>query len=291
MGRHRLALERSGVQAETVGFRATTTKGIMGRERKGNRICIWPGLTCLLVLLAGCDPGPAPLSYQILRTLPHDPEAYTQGLVFHDGLLYESTGRRGSSSLRKVDPETGEILAMTTLDESYFGEGLALVDSELIQLTWQAGQAFVYDADSLTLRRSLEYEGEGWGLCFDGQALFMSDGSYRLYRRDPETFELLEEIRVTRDGFPVWQLNELECVGEVIYANVYQTTDILRIDKASGDVVGVLDGFGLSASARRAPDPEAVLNGIAYDPGRDTFYVTGKLWQSLFEIRLGDSDG
>lgn len=248
-------------------------------------------LAALLAGTAGCEPGVATVEYEILRTLPHDPQAYTQGLVFHDGFLYESTGRKGTSSVRKVDPETGEVVQITRLDEEYFGEGLALAGTELVQLTWTAGKAFVYDLDSLSLQRTFAYEGEGWGLCFDGEVLYMSDGTDRLYRRDPETFQILGEVQVTRDGLPVWKLNELECVGEDVYANVYQATDVLRIDKATGRVRSQLDGFRLSASARRVADPDAVLNGIAYDPAGETFFVTGKLWQSLFEIRVPDWGG
>ena len=240
----------------------------------------------LLGFLWGCDGGVQVQSYEVLRTLPHDSTAYTQGLVFHDGFFFESTGRYGTSSVRKVDPETGEVLLSVKLEDTQFGEGLALVGSELFQLTWKAGQAFVYDLESLALKRTLQYEGEGWGLCYDGEALFMSDGSDRLYRRDPGTFEVLGEVAVTKDGFPVWRINELECVGGEIYANVFQTTDIIRIEKATGRVLAQIDGFQLSARARRANDPEALFNGIAYDPGRDIFFVTGKLWQELFEIRL-----
>lgn len=240
----------------------------------------------LLCFLWGCDGGVQIQSYEVLRTLPHDSTAYTQGLVFHDGFFFESTGRYGTSSVRKVDPETGEVLLSVDLEDTQFGEGLALVGSELFQLTWKAGQAFVYDLEALALKRTLGYEGEGWGLCYDGDALFMSDGSDRLYRRDPGTFEVLGEVAVTKDGFPVWRINELECVGGEIYANVFQTTDIIRIEKATGRVLAQIDGFQLSARAKRANDPEALFNGIAYDPGRDIFFVTGKLWRELFEIRL-----
>jgi len=237
--------------------------------------------------LLGCDDGGAALQeYTILRTLPHDTAAYTQGLVFHDGELFESTGKNGASSVRRVEIETGRVIQSTPLPEEYFGEGLALVGSELIQLTWHAGLAFVYDLETLTVQRTFQYEGQGWGLCYDGEALYMSDGSSRLQRRDPGTFELLEMIPVTEGGYSVQQINELECVGDHIYANVYQTDRILRIDKTTGHVVGELDGFRLSAASRRTPNYEAVLNGIAYDPGTDTFYLTGKLWPDLFQVRL-----
>ncbi len=242
--------------------------------------------TMLLLALGACDQGTERIEYQILRTLPHDSLAYTQGLVFHDGALFESAGGYGTSSLRKVDLETGEVLRSTSLSDDHFGEGLALVGSELYQLTWKAGLAFVYDLDSLTLRRTFEYEGEGWGLCYDGESLFMSNGTNRLARRDPGTFDVREEIRVTEGGFSVSQLNELECVGNDIYANIFMTARIVRIDKSTGEVRGELNGFELSAAARRRANPEAVMNGIAYDPGGDVFYLTGKYWQDLFEVRM-----
>ena len=172
------------------------------------------------------------------------------------------------------------------LSEEHFGEGLALVGPELVQLTWKSGLAFVYDSETLTLQRTFNYDGEGWGLCFDGEFLFMSDGSDRLLKRDPNTFEVLEEIRVTRNGFSLRRLNELECVGDDIYANVYQTNSIARIEKLTGKVTAEIDGFGLSLASERGSDPEAVLNGIAFDPGSGSFYVTGKLWSNLFEIQI-----
>jgi glutaminyl-peptide cyclotransferase len=240
----------------------------------------------LLLALTACDEGAQPLGYQILRTLPHDTLAYTQGLVFHDGFLFESTGKYGTSDVRKVDLESGEILQSVSLSDDHFGEGLAQVGSELVQLTWKAGLAFVYDIESLALKKTLNYQGEGWGLCYDGESLFMSNGTNRLARRDPSTFEVVQEIRVTEGGFSVSQLNELECVGDHIYANVFMTTRIVRIDKRSGEVVGELDGFSLSAAARRRADPEAVMNGIAHDPIRGVFFLTGKYWQDLFEVRI-----
>jgi glutamine cyclotransferase len=247
------------------------------------------GLLLVILLLGtalGCDGGIRSLEYSVLRTLPHDQEAYTQGLVFHGGFLYESTGQYGTSTVRKVDPESGEVLLWASLPEDHFGEGLARVGAELIQLTWHAGVAYVYGLDSLTLRRTLTYEGEGWGLCFDGESLWMSDGSTRLLRRDPESFQVLGELRVTEGGFSVARLNELECVGDRIYANVFMTNRIVGIEKTSGRVVAELDGYALSTASRRAPNPEAVLNGIAHDPERDVFFLTGKLWPDLFEVRI-----
>jgi len=244
-------------------------------------------LFALLVLTGlGCDTSAPTQEFRVVRTYPHDAEAYTQGLLFYDGALYESTGRHGESTVRRVDLESGEVLASHSLEDEYFGEGLAVVGAELYQLTWKAGLAFVYDAETLAPKRTLEYEGDGWGLCYDGESLFMSNGSDRLLRRDPVSFDVLEEIRVTEGGFSVWRLNELECVGDLIFANVYQTNRILKIDKATGQVRSELDGYRLSLASRRDPDPEAVLNGIAYDSQSGHFFVTGKLWPDLFEIEL-----
>ena len=153
---------------------------------------------------------------------------------------------------------------------------------------WQSGLAFVYDSESLSLRRTLGYTGEGWGLCFDGESLFMSSGSDKLQKRHPNYIEVIEEIRVTKGGFSVQRLNELECVGNEIFANVYQTNKILRIDKLTGRVTAEIDGYRLSVASKRTPDPEAVFNGIAFDPATGHFFVTGKLWPDLFEIEILD---
>ena len=249
--------------------------------------------SCVLFLLApalffGCEQATPSQGYQILQTYPHDPEAYTQGLLFHDGYLFESTGRYGTSTLRKVDVETGDVVASVAVDSAYFAEGLARVGSDLIQLTWKAGIAFVYDLETLELKSRHNYSGDGWGLCFDGASLFMSDGSSQIFERDPETFEILSEVTVQQEGFNLPQLNELECVGQFIYANIYQTNRIVRIDKRSGEVVGEIDGFSLALLASRPNDLDAVLNGIAYIEETDVFLVTGKLWETLFAIRFTD---
>lgn len=243
-------------------------------------------LAACATVLWSCDRPVAQLEYELRRQLPHDPEAYTQGLLIHDGTFFESTGQYGSSDVRQVDIATGQVLRIHALGEEHFGEGLALVGDRLVQLTWKAGLAFVYDAATLTPVDTLEYEGEGWGLCHDGRSLFMTDGSGTLQRRDPQTFDLVEEIRVTRDGFSVRNLNELECVGDHIYANIYLKDEIVRIDKVSGEINATLDAFSLSVYGGRPADVGAVFNGIAYDPGTGTFYVTGKLWSSMFEIAI-----
>ena len=245
-------------------------------------------LALALVALAGCAAEVPAIEYEILGTFPHDPAAYTQGLLFHDGHLLESTGRYGESSVRRVDVPTGEVLARVAVDSALFGEGLARVGAELVQLTWKAGRAFVYDAETLEVKREHAYEGEGWGLCFDGESLWMSDGSSALERRDPATFAVLGTVEVTRGGVPRTRLNELECVDDWIYANVYQTDVIVRIDKATGEVLGELDLSSVPLSARKPGDPEAVLNGIAYVPDTGVFLVTGKLWPNLLALRLAD---
>lgn len=251
------------------------------------RACLLPAL----VLCAGCDRAELDVPYEIVRSFPHDPEAFTQGLLFHDGSLYESTGQYGASSLRRVDPRTGRVLERVALDSAHFGEGLARVDAELIQLTWKESVALVYDLETLEPTDTLSYEGQGWGLCFDGASLYMSDGSDTLQRRDPETFELVERIPVTRDGYPQQQLNELECVGEHVWANVYQTNRIVRIEKATGRITGILDGASLRIAAGPPREGDAVLNGIAYVPETDVFLLTGKLWPEVLAVRLMDGGG
>lgn len=229
------------------------------------------------------------LTYDPVRTLPHDTGAYTQGLLIHDGIFFESTGRYGRSEVRQVEIATGEVLRSRALANNRFGEGLARVGERLIQLTWKAGQAFVHDAATLDSLGTFEYEGEGWGLCHDGESLYMSNGSDVLQRRDPDTFGLLGRIEVTRTDSPVHNLNELECVGDHIYANIYRSSEIVRIDKVTGVVTGVLDAEALARASGRPANPAAVLNGIAYDRRTGTFYVTGKLWPVVFEIEVTEN--
>jgi len=225
----------------------------------------------------------ARLGVEIVAIYPHDPEAYTQGLLWHEGLLYESTGLRGASSLRQVDLATGLIRQRRDLSRTLFGEGLARVGEELIQLTWEAGRALRYDLETFQPKGEFTYSGEGWGLCFDGQRLVMSDGSDTLTFRDPKTFAVIGRIAVTLDGRPLTQLNELECVEGEVYANIWRTDRIVRIDPATGLVRAVIDATGLLPPGERAHTD--VLNGIAWRPETDTFFLTGKLWPRLFEVR------
>jgi glutamine cyclotransferase len=226
------------------------------------------------------------IDYEVLLTLPHDSAAYTQGLLFHNQFLWESTGRYGQSTVRKVDGRTGQVVQRAALDESLFGEGLALVGNELIQLTWQSGMALVYDLDSLRVRRTLRYQGEGWGLCYDGRELVMSNGSDTLYMRNPQSFEVVRALAVTDRGIGLRQLNELECVGDRVYANVYQEDRVVEIDKESGRVLRAIDGSRLRLLSGIPRDADHVLNGIAYDSSTSSFLLTGKLWPHVYVIRL-----
>jgi glutaminyl-peptide cyclotransferase len=224
----------------------------------------------------------------MVASYPHDPAAFTQGLVWHEGHLYESTGLYGASSVRQVRLEDGLVLMQQDLPDDLFGEGLALVDDRLVQLTWQAGDAYVWSLDAFD--RALErfnYSGEGWGLCFDGARLVMSDGSDRLTFRDAQTFEVIGGVDVTFEGRPLERLNELECVGDRVWANVWFEDRIVEIDPSTGRVVSYAELGGLlSGEERSRLGRDDVLNGIAYRPGTGHFLVTGKRWPKVFEIDL-----
>jgi glutaminyl-peptide cyclotransferase len=226
--------------------------------------------------------APRRLIVKVVAVRPHDPEAYTQGLVWDHGMLLESTGLYGKSSLREVDPQSGAVKRRIEVPQSFFAEGLAQVGPRLIQLTWREGVAFVYDRRSFERVDELHYEGEGWGLCYDGRRLVMSDGSDRLTFRDPKSFAVLGSVAVRREGRPLRQLNELECVDGAVYANVWMTDDIVRIDPASGRVTAVIDARGLLGAEELGRAD--VLNGIAWDPVKKTFLITGKLWPKTFEV-------
>ena len=222
---------------------------------------------------------------QVLNEIPHSVTDFTQGLVWADGRLFQSAGRYGQSRLQELDPETGEVIREVALDDQYFAEGLALVDGRLIQLTWKESAALIWDAETFEPDGEFSYDTEGWGLCYDGDAIFMSDGSPNLFVRDAETFELLDTIPVTLEGQPVPQLNELECVEGDVWANVWQTPAIVRIDKATGEVTGIVDARGLVTPEMAANWANgAVLNGIAFNPETETFLVTGKDWPVMYEV-------
>jgi glutaminyl-peptide cyclotransferase len=219
---------------------------------------------------------------RVLGQTPHDPTAFTQGLLFVDDVLLESTGGYGASTLRRVDPATGKVLRSIPLAKDVFGEGLARLKGELFQLTWQEHRCFVYDETTFEPRREMTYEGEGWGLTSDGALLIMSDGSSTLRFRDPSSLRDVRTLRVHDGSRPVDQLNELEWVRGEILANVWHTRLVARIDPRSGEVLGYLDLAGLPEPHH--DDLEAVLNGIAYDEKSDRLFVTGKLWSSVFEV-------
>ena len=224
--------------------------------------------------------------YRIVNTYPHDPQAYTQGLLYRDGFLFESTGRRGYSFLRKVRLETGEVVREEPVSPQFFAEGLALWNERLIQLTWESNVGFVYDLASFRLESTFRYQGEGWGLTAGRMWLILSDGTDTLRFLDPTTFDEQRQLRVKDGTLSVTDLNELEYVDGQIYANVWRTDRIARISPDSGDVVGWIDLTGLLSPVYQLGDPEGVLNGIAYDAEGDRLFVTGKLWPRLFEIEL-----
>ena len=250
-----------------------------------------PGLTSIfaLVLLLGSAVAQAAIpvyGYKVVRTYPHDTGAYTEGLFYKDGYLYESTGEAGQSTVRKVELKSGEVVQRYNLPPQYFGEGIVDWKDRLVQLTWQTQIGFVYDLASFKLRHTFAYAGEGWALTRDKRHLYMSDGTPVLRVLDPESLATTRRITVTADGVPVTQLNELEWIKGELYANVWLTNRIARIDPANGHVVGWIDLDGLF-DISQLPDPgNDVLNGIAYDAAHDRLFVTGKCWPKLFEIKL-----
>lgn len=231
------------------------------------------------------QPATAPVTgYQIVKIYPHDRQAFTQGLVFLDGVFYEGTGIKGRSSIRRVKPETGEVLQIQKLEDQYFGEGIAVVGDSLIQLTWQSGVGFVYDKKTFERKRTFTYEGEGWGLVYDGSRLIMSDGTPTLRFLDPQTLKVTSRLEVRDGRLPVEDLNELEMVKGELFANVWPTDRIARINPMTGQVTGWIDLAGL-LDPRDAAGVD-VLNGIAYDAAGDRLFVTGKQWPKLFEIKI-----
>lgn len=225
------------------------------------------------------------LEYQTLESYRHDPKAFTQGLEIYDGYLYEGTGRYGKSSLRKVEIQSGSVLKKENLAPEYFGEGITILNNKIYQLSWKENTAFVYDLD-FNLIKKFNYQGEGWGLSNNGEFLIMSDGSENLYYRDPETFELVKKISVKNNNQPVKNINELEYQDGFIYANIWQTDYILKIDAQSGEAAAYLDLAGILKTDYQGEID--VLNGIAYDPEAENFLVTGKLWPKIYRIKIAD---
>jgi len=265
--------------------------------------CMWMRLNLILLLFsvsctacsiaAGHPPvvsiplEPPIILYEVVNIWPHDPNAFTQGLVFEDGYLYESTGFYCESSLLRVDLSTGIVLKSVAIPEQYFAEGITILNGKIYQLTWQEGQGFIYDQASLEKISEFSYTGEGWGITDDGRDLIVSNGTEFIQFLDPDTFQVMKKIQVLDSGAPVTNLNELEYIRGEIYAIVWTTDRIARIDPQTGTVIGWIDLGGLFPISAR-PHEEADLNGIAYDKEQNRIFVTGKFWPWLFEIKLKD---
>jgi glutamine cyclotransferase len=262
-------------------------------------------LCVLLILGAACRQEPLPVKetekaaeaipapewkahrlsgYEVVQEFPHDPGAFTQGLLLLDDAWIESTGGFGTSSIRRVERQTGKVLLKRDLTADCFGEGLAELAGKIYQVTWKNRRGFVYDAKTFGLVAQFAYEGEGWGLTTDGSSLILSDGSPKLRYMDPNTFRVIREVEVRLNGKPIPMLNELEFIEGEIFANVWHTDQILRINPADGTVVGIIDLTGIAKHTIR--DPEHVLNGIAYDAATGDIFVTGKSWPTIYQIRL-----
>jgi len=250
---------------------------------------------CFLCFFITAYPGsppsfgapPSKIPHKITKVYPHPPGSFTQGLAFEDGFLYEGTGQYGQSSLRKIKFETGEILKEARLPNNLFGEGITIYKDRIIQLTWLSRIGFVYDKNSFQVLDSFRYPLaiEGWGITTDGKHLIMSDGSNRLYFLDPESLDVEKKLDVYDHRGPVQKINELEYAGGVIYANVWQSDHIIAIDMATGRVTGIIDLSEIVPKQYRK-HADYVLNGIAYDPGKNRFFVTGKMWPRIFEMEL-----
>jgi glutamine cyclotransferase len=281
----------------------------MFKPAKNIRALITAPLLSLLVVLSGCEdksvsstsnaataaapvtelktnPNETPIySYEVVNTFPHDTNAFTQGLIFLNGVFLESTGLNGESTLRKVDVKTGAVLKQIQVPPQYFAEGMTVLNGKIFQITWQSHEGFVYDLETFQLERQFSYDGEGWGLATDGQSLILSDGTDQIRFLDPLTFQVIRTIKVSDRGRLINQLNELEYIKGEIYANVWGSNFIVRIDPATGKVLGVINFAGLLAPQDYFPGMD-VLNGIAYDAAGDRLFVTGKKWPKLFEVRL-----
>jgi glutamine cyclotransferase len=248
-----------------------------------------------LVLACACNAAVAAIpvyGFVVKNTYPHDPQAFTQGLFFRDGQLFETTGITGRSTLRRLDLKTGKVLQKTDLPPHVFGEGSTAVGENILGLTWQSKTGYVFDAKTLTMKGKFPYEGEGWGLASDAHSVYMSDGSASIRVLDPSTLKEVRRVQVTAEGKPIDSLNELEIVNGELYANVWGTDLIARIDPASGKVTGWIDLTNLLPPEKRGTSSaDAVLNGIAYDARHRKLYVTGKFWPKLFEIELVRFEG
>lgn len=230
-------------------------------------------------------PGITHYNYTIVQRLPHDTGAFTEGLIFKDGQLYESNGQNGASDLRILDLKTGSVKNKVKLGDEFFGEGMTILNGKIFQLTWVNNKGFIYDENNLTKLGEFSYTGEGWGLTNDGRFLIMSNGTNTITFLNPETFQIQKVVYVYDKGTPVLSINELEYVKGIIYANIWHSDKVVEIDPALGEIVGWIDFTGLR-SAEAQKNDEAVLNGIAYDPTGDRLFVTGKLWDTVYEVKL-----
>ncbi|MCK4885287.1 glutaminyl-peptide cyclotransferase [Candidatus Bathyarchaeota archaeon] len=240
-------------------------------------------VTLVLLSNSPVDPEPLHYTYNVVNVYPHDEAAFTQGLAFEDGIIYESTGRYGQSTLRRVELETGSITQLYALPDQFFGEGITIFEDKIVQLTWNSGKGFVYDRGSFELLQEFEYSTGGWGITYDGSRLIMSDGTATLYFLDPETFQKIGQVEVY-DEEPVTLLNELEYIQGTVYANIWKEEKIVIINPETGHVTGWIDLEGINEAENQ--NISSVLNGIAYDAEEDRLFVTGKRWSQLFEISL-----
>ncbi|HUL82204.1 MAG TPA: glutaminyl-peptide cyclotransferase, partial [Gammaproteobacteria bacterium] len=280
---------RSYAAMPAVDDKHRATSARPGSPASRSRAVVWVAAAVVALVVVGvaawaqlAHRGPALYGFKVVAAYPHDPGAYTQGLVIEGGRLYEGTGRYGASSIRRVDLDTGRVEKIHAIGDEYFGEGIAILGNRLYELTWKNGLAFVYDLDSFNVLQTLRYSTEGWGLTHDGQHLILSDGSATLRFLDPATFKTIREITVRDGDQPVAKLNELEYVDGEIWSNVWYDDRIARISPADGRVLGWIDLADIYPKAARGSDD--VLNGIAYDPAKRRLFVTGKNWPQLFEI-------
>ena len=235
-------------------------------------------------------PQPSVYSVEVVKTYPHDDKAFTQGLFFSEGRLFESTGIEGQSTLRQVNIRTGTPIRKRNLPDDVFGEGAAVVDDEIVSLTWKAGKGFVHDLETLKPVSEFTYPGEGWGLTYDGEKLILSDGTGTLRYLNPATYEEMGQLEVTLQGQPVKYLNELEWVDGEIFANVWTSDWIFRIDPETGDVTGLIDLSGIHPRGRDRQRAEDVANGIAYEPTSKRLFLTGKNWPVLYEVKIVETN-
>jgi glutaminyl-peptide cyclotransferase len=270
-------MERDLNQHTNTGTKATILKSLLS---------IATGLGLYSAGLSVAQAAVPTYGFVVKKSYPHDTRAFTEGLFYLDGYLYESTGMKGEGTIRKLDLNSGKVLAGIKVPPQYFGEGITAINGELISLTWQDQLGLTYDLKTFAPKRQFNYPGEGWALTNDGSHIYMSDGTATIRVLDPKTLTEQRRFQVTADGIAVAQLNELEWVDGEIYANIWQTNTIARIDPTSGRIVGWIDLTGIISDKERGADVDNVANGIAWDPMRKRLFVTGKRWPKLYEIKL-----